>query len=320
VEEVLEHHDILAVTEFEGEGFQLLGKAHPVQRTCWDAVLRAGRASPAEVAEAAGMVPAAATAVLGGLAARRVVIAYRDGSFCSLPHFLQERDDPRPPPGRTLHARRARGRPAARAERAGEHPHRADLHLLRGPGRRGGAALLALRQRPQQRGRGDQGGGAGGRGGLRGRGERHGRHGVRAAGLRSRGRPRARRRGAVRGHAQPAGARAVASRRRIHLRGLLRGRMAERPPPEHPRGAGGDRLQPAAAGDRPAPAGGRGARGGGRVRGGLHLRDPGERAAPGERRGPGGAQRHQVPGRAQRPDGRRGAGRPGAGGRGPGAG
>ena len=90
VEEVLEHHDILAVTEFEGEGFQLLGKAHPVQRTCWDAVLRAGRASPAEVAEAAGMVPAAATAVLGGLAARRVVIAYRDGSFCSLPHFLQE--------------------------------------------------------------------------------------------------------------------------------------------------------------------------------------------------------------------------------------
>lgn len=89
VEEVLEHHDILAVGEFEGV-FQLLGKAHPVQRTCWDAVLRAGRASAAEVAAGAGMVPAAAAAVLGGLAARRVLIAYRDGTFCSLPHFLEE--------------------------------------------------------------------------------------------------------------------------------------------------------------------------------------------------------------------------------------
>jgi hypothetical protein len=90
IEEVLEHHDILAVAEFEEEGFQLLGKAHPVQRACWEAVLREGRASAGRVAEDAGLVPQAAATVLGGLASRRVVIAYRDGTFCSLPHFLKE--------------------------------------------------------------------------------------------------------------------------------------------------------------------------------------------------------------------------------------
>lgn len=90
VEEVLDHHEILAVAELEGEGFQLLGRAHPVQRACWEVVLRAGRASVAEVAGAAGLVADAAASVLGGLAARRVVIAYRDGTYCSLPHFLDE--------------------------------------------------------------------------------------------------------------------------------------------------------------------------------------------------------------------------------------
>lgn len=90
VEEVLDHHEILAVAELEGEGFQLLGKAHAVQRACWDALLHAGRAGTAEVAAAAGLVGDAAASVLGGLAARRVVISYRDGTFCSLPHFLEE--------------------------------------------------------------------------------------------------------------------------------------------------------------------------------------------------------------------------------------
>lgn len=90
IEEVLDHHGILAVSEFEDEGFQLLGKAHPVQRACWEAVLRAGRTSAGAVARETGMVPDAAAAVLRGLSARRVAISYRDGTFCSLPHFLEE--------------------------------------------------------------------------------------------------------------------------------------------------------------------------------------------------------------------------------------
>jgi hypothetical protein len=90
IEEVLERHDLLLVAEVEDAGFQLLGRADPLQRACWEAVLRLGRASGPAVTEAAGVAREAAVAALAVLVARRVVVAYRDGTFCSLPHFLDQ--------------------------------------------------------------------------------------------------------------------------------------------------------------------------------------------------------------------------------------
>ncbi|HEX2092202.1 MAG TPA: hypothetical protein VHG28_07350 [Longimicrobiaceae bacterium] len=90
IEEVLERHGLLLVAEVEDAGFQLLGRADPLQRACWNAVLRLRRASGPEISEAAGLAREAAVSALAVLVARRVVIAYRDGTFCSLPHFLDE--------------------------------------------------------------------------------------------------------------------------------------------------------------------------------------------------------------------------------------
>ncbi|HEX7239660.1 MAG TPA: hypothetical protein VF263_05315 [Longimicrobiaceae bacterium] len=90
IEEVLERHDLLLVAEVEGSGYQLLGGADRQQRACWGTILRLGRARAEAVTERTGIAPAAAGEVLAGLASQRVLIAYRDGSFCSLPHFLEE--------------------------------------------------------------------------------------------------------------------------------------------------------------------------------------------------------------------------------------
>lgn len=89
IEEVLEHHDLLLAAEVEDRGFQLLGRADRQQRACWGTLLRLGRAAAPAVTERTGIVPDAAGAVLSDLAARRVAIAYSDGTFCSLPSLLQ---------------------------------------------------------------------------------------------------------------------------------------------------------------------------------------------------------------------------------------
>ncbi|CAA9362785.1 MAG: O-acetylhomoserine sulfhydrylase / O-succinylhomoserine sulfhydrylase, partial [uncultured Gemmatimonadetes bacterium] len=147
-------------------------------------------------------------------------------------------------------------------------------------------------------------GGAGGRGGCHGAGERDGGDGVRAPLVPARGRPPGGDARHLRGHARAAGPGAVAPGDRHHLRGHDGGGVGARVPPRDARGARGVAVQSRAA--RAGPA--RHQRGGACARGagdrGCHLRVAHQPAPAGARGGPGDAQRHQVPGRAQRRDGR----------------
>lgn len=90
IEAVLERHELLLVAVTDGHDPQLLGVASPEQRSVWDALVRRGRASRAELAEDTGMAREAVTAVLAHFYLKRVAAVHVDGTVSPLSAFLQE--------------------------------------------------------------------------------------------------------------------------------------------------------------------------------------------------------------------------------------
>ena len=62
----------------------------PAQRTVWDALVRRGRASRAELADDTGLAREAVTAVLAHFYLKRVAAVHVDGTVSPLSAFLQE--------------------------------------------------------------------------------------------------------------------------------------------------------------------------------------------------------------------------------------
>jgi hypothetical protein len=84
IEAVLEHHRLVVCAE-DGSGRpRLLGSCTAVQRSCWDAVSRAGRAGGEEVARACALPAEVASRTLGSLASHRVLVPLVDGDFACL--------------------------------------------------------------------------------------------------------------------------------------------------------------------------------------------------------------------------------------------
>lgn len=85
VEAVLERHDLRLVTHGPTGESELLGPSDPVERACWGALLALGRAGAAEeVAARTGLAPAAVSGAIARMAAHRVVVPLRSGSYCTL--------------------------------------------------------------------------------------------------------------------------------------------------------------------------------------------------------------------------------------------
>ena len=90
IEAVLERHELLLVAVRDDGTAELLGTGDPAQRTVWNALVRRGRASRAELADETGLPREAVTAVLTHLYLKRVAAVHVDGSVSPLSAFLQE--------------------------------------------------------------------------------------------------------------------------------------------------------------------------------------------------------------------------------------
>lgn len=90
IEAVLERHELLLVALNEGNPAELLGVQDPAHRTVWDALVRRGRASRAELTEDTGLAREAVTAALTDFYLKRVAAVHVDGSVSPLSALLQE--------------------------------------------------------------------------------------------------------------------------------------------------------------------------------------------------------------------------------------
>jgi hypothetical protein len=90
IEAVLERHELLLVAVQDGGAAELLGTDDPAQRALWDALVRRGRTSRAELAEDTGLPREAVTAVLAHFYLKRVAAVHVDGTVSPLSAFLQE--------------------------------------------------------------------------------------------------------------------------------------------------------------------------------------------------------------------------------------
>lgn len=88
IEAVLERHSLLLVAMHDGGSVALLGETDPVQRAVWDALVRRGRASRAELAEDTGIAREAVTATLTHFYLKRVAAVHVDGSVSPLSALL----------------------------------------------------------------------------------------------------------------------------------------------------------------------------------------------------------------------------------------
>jgi hypothetical protein len=88
IEAVLERHGLLVVAVDDDGPVVLLGEADPVQRAVWDALVRRGRASRAELAEETGLAREAVTAALTHFYLKRVAAVHVDGTVSPLSALL----------------------------------------------------------------------------------------------------------------------------------------------------------------------------------------------------------------------------------------
>jgi hypothetical protein len=90
IEAVLERHELLLVAVTDGEAPILLGVTDPAQATVWNALVRRGRGSRAELADDTGLPREQVTAVLAHFYLKRVAAVHVDGTVSPLSAFLQE--------------------------------------------------------------------------------------------------------------------------------------------------------------------------------------------------------------------------------------
>jgi hypothetical protein len=90
IEAVLERHELLLVAITDAGQTELLGVTDPDQRTVWDALVRRGRASRAELADDTGLARETVTATLAHFYLKRVAAVHVDGTVSPLSAFLQE--------------------------------------------------------------------------------------------------------------------------------------------------------------------------------------------------------------------------------------
>ena len=90
IEAVLERHELLLVAVQDGGEAELLGVQDPAHRTVWDALVRRGRATRAELADDTALPREAVTQVLAHFYLKRVAAVHVDGTVSPLSAFLQE--------------------------------------------------------------------------------------------------------------------------------------------------------------------------------------------------------------------------------------
>jgi hypothetical protein len=90
IEAVLERHSLLLVAEDDEGRVKLLGAANPAHRAAWEALMRRGRASAAEVAAETGLSGDAVAATISALVAHRVVTDHGDGTVSPLAVLLDD--------------------------------------------------------------------------------------------------------------------------------------------------------------------------------------------------------------------------------------
>ncbi|MBB4638789.1 hypothetical protein [Longimicrobium terrae] len=88
IEAVLERHGLLVVAVDDDGPVLLLGETDPVQRAVWDALVRRGRASRAELAEETGLAREAVTGALTHFYLKRVAAVHVDGTVSPLSALL----------------------------------------------------------------------------------------------------------------------------------------------------------------------------------------------------------------------------------------
>lgn len=88
IEAVLERHGLLVVAVDDDGPVLLLGETDPVQRAVWDALVRRGRASRAELAEETGLAREVVTAALTHFYLKRVAAVHVDGTVSPLSALL----------------------------------------------------------------------------------------------------------------------------------------------------------------------------------------------------------------------------------------
>lgn len=88
IEAVLERHGLLVVAVDDEGPVLLLGETDPVQRAVWDALVRRGRASRAELAEETGLPREAVTGALTHFYLKRVAAVHVDGTVSPLSALL----------------------------------------------------------------------------------------------------------------------------------------------------------------------------------------------------------------------------------------
>lgn len=89
VQEVLERHGLLLAASAGDEVCLLLGAANVAERTVWDALVRARRATATQLADATGLRADAVSAVAARLLRARVAAAHADGMLAPLPLLLE---------------------------------------------------------------------------------------------------------------------------------------------------------------------------------------------------------------------------------------
>ena len=90
IEAVLERHELLLVASDDEGVVHLLGAANPVHRVTWDALLRRGRATAAELVEETGLAEDAIAATFTGFTLQRVVVPHPDGTVSPLSALLED--------------------------------------------------------------------------------------------------------------------------------------------------------------------------------------------------------------------------------------
>jgi hypothetical protein len=90
IEAVLERHGLLLVARSEEGEVKLLGAADAAHRAAWGALVRRGRAAPAELAQDTGLSPDAVSATLHALLTHRVAARNPDGTISALSALLDD--------------------------------------------------------------------------------------------------------------------------------------------------------------------------------------------------------------------------------------
>lgn len=88
IEAVLERHSLLLVAVHDDGEPELLGAVEPAHRAVWDALVRRGRASRAELADDTGLPQGEVTATLAHFYLKRVAAVHVDGTVSPLTALL----------------------------------------------------------------------------------------------------------------------------------------------------------------------------------------------------------------------------------------